>query len=66
MKGINNIINRDIKLAIERRKYTTKCKCGHSIVFSVQTERTICSWCGYYCYRTPELEFKYKLKGMIK
>lgn len=44
---------------------TIKCKCGCSNVFSFQTERQICRWCGNYVYRTPELEFKYKVKSEL-
>ena len=44
---------------------TIKCKCGCSITFCVQTDRVICNWCGNYVYRTPELEFKYKIKNEL-
>lgn len=44
-----------------------KCKCGKSIAFSSRVDRIICDWCGHWCYKTPQLEFKYKLKErMIK
>lgn len=50
-----------IKLDNERANFIVKCKCGHSITM-VDTDRTICTHCGHWIYRTPGLEFKYKLK----
>lgn len=46
-------------------KNTIKCKCGCSVVFSKKTDRIICRWCGNYIYRTPKLEFEYKIKEKI-
>ena len=43
-------------------KRTVKCKCGHSITFNDKRDRLICSWCGYWCYKSPSVEFKYKLR----
>ncbi len=52
------------KLSEEITNTTIKCKCSHSIVMP-NAERTICRWCGEYVYRTPEIEFKYKMKEAI-
>ena len=55
----------DSKKFNELLKYRVKCKCSHSIVMS-KADRTICSHCGRWVYRTPQIEFEYKLKGLIK
>lgn len=45
---------------------TIYCKnCGHSVVIP-KADRTICRWCGNWVYRTPQIEFKYKLMKKIK
>ena len=53
------------KIASAKTKFALKCKCGHSLVMS-NAERTICNWCGSWVYRTPQIEFKYKLMKKIK
>jgi len=42
-------------------KCRVKCKCGHTTVLA-NKDRKICTWCGHYVYKTPRIEFKYKLK----
>lgn len=49
-----------------RQKMTVTCHCGHRVLFQEQTDRLICSHCGYYCYRTPKLEFEYNLKESLR
>lgn len=44
---------------------TIKCKCGCSVTFMTKIDRIICRWCGNYVYKTPELEFKYKIKEQL-
>lgn len=42
------------------------CKfCGHSIVFpkTSRADKTICSHCGHYIFKTDEIEFKERLKS---
>lgn len=39
-----------------------ECKCGKRTNITTQLDRVICDWCGHWIYRTPQLEFKYKLK----
>lgn len=54
-----------VKLDDERANFKVKCKhCGHTMTM-IDVDRTICNWCGYWIYRTPEIEFKYKLKENI-
>lgn len=61
-KSIKDII----KIEDERANFKVKCKCGHIVVMP-NAEQTICSHCGHWVFKTPELEFKYRLKeNMIK
>lgn len=46
--------------------YKVKCKCGHVVVIRPMQERTLCSWCGYYVFRTKASEFKYRMMEEIK
>ena len=43
-----------------------KCKCGKKTNIRAQLDRVICDECGHWIYRTPQLEFKYKLKERLK
>lgn len=53
------------KLDDERANFMVKCKhCGHTMTM-IDADRTICAWCGYWVYRTPELEFAYKIKEQL-
>ena len=42
------------------------CKCGRKIAIPYCIDKKVCDWCGHYVYRTPELEFKYKLEKEIR
>ena len=57
--------NEDTKVFKELAKFRVRCKCSHTMTMT-KADRTICSHCGRWVYRTPEIEFKYKLKGCIK
>ena len=46
-------------------KYKIKCKCSHTVVMP-KADRTICSHCGEWIYRTPAIEFKYKMMKKLK
>ena len=44
-----------------------KCKhCGHTIIIPEFVDRNLCDHCGHWIYRTPQLEFKYKLRKEMK
>ena len=46
-------------------KLSVKCKhCGHTVF--PKKERTICTYCGRWVYRTEKIEFKYKTLENIK
>lgn len=62
----DNLTFEDIeKIASAKTEATIKCECGHSIVMS-KADRTICSWCGKWVYRTKAIEFRYKMKEKMK
>lgn len=42
------------------------CKCGHVVVIPTYKDRTLCGHCGFWVYKTPKLEFEYKLKEKMK
>lgn len=46
-------------------KNKVKCKCSHTFVLGNQ-DRGLCSHCGNWVYKSPELEFKYKLQEKIE
>lgn len=50
-----------IKQQESQNDFKVRCKCGHRVLI-VTKDRMICSWCGKYVYKTPKLEFEYKLK----
>ena len=54
----------DSKIFDELSRYRVKCKCSHSIVMA-RTDRTICSYCGRWVYRTPQIKFNYKIKEFL-
>ena len=56
------------KLACERARSKLICKhCGcRSNIMPNRQDRVLCNWCNNYVYRTPELEFKYKLKQEMR
>lgn len=55
----------DTKMFEELYKYRVKCKCSHVITIK-KLDRAICNHCGEWVYRTPELQFKYKMKEVLK
>ena len=56
------------KLARERLRSKIVCKkCGcRSNLMPNRKDRVLCNWCKNYVYRTPEIEFRYKLKEQIR
>lgn len=54
----------DSKKFDELLKYRVKCKCSHSVIMP-KADRTICTHCGNWVYRTPQLKFKYKIKEIL-
>lgn len=60
-KSLNDIK----KLDNERAMFMIKCEyCSHTMPL-IKADRKICTHCGHYVYRTPELKFKYKLKEQM-
>lgn len=46
-------------------KYKIRCKCGHIMVL-VGKDRKMCRWCGHWVYKSPQIEFRYKLTDKLK
>lgn len=55
----------DSKLLESITKHGVKCKCSHTVLLH-KVDRTICSYCGRWVYKTPQIEFKYKMKENVK
>ena len=62
---IKNNFKEDTKMLGEIWKHNVRCKCSHTFVL-MKKDRALCSHCGNWVYRTPEIEFKYKLKEKMK
>lgn len=45
--------------------YRVKCKCGHTMIMS-KADRTICSYCGNWIYKTPAIKFRYEMKEKLR
>lgn len=58
---------KDDKLFNEYRKITFHCRhCGHSVTIYGYMDKKICNYCGYYVFRTPKDEFKFRMKNVSK
>ena len=50
-----------------KSKLKRQCKhCGRKKVIPVYLDRILCDWCGFWIYREPSIEFKYKLEEQMK
>ena len=57
----------DDRMFEECSKHKVRCKhCGHNSTIPVYVDKRVCSWCGNYVFRTPEIEFKFRLDQEIK
>jgi len=45
-------------------KNRVKCSCSHTIIMT-KADRTICSYCGKWVYRKPEIKFRYQFKQAL-
>lgn len=56
-----------VKIHDERIKNKVICKCGcRSNTMPSHVDRVLCNWCNNFVYRTPELEFSYRLREKLK
>lgn len=53
------------KLAEAKEKYKVLCKCGTKTII-INTDKTICRGCGHWVYRNKQIEFKEKMKEILK
>lgn len=57
----------DDKLFNEYKKHRYYCRhCGHSVTIYGFMDKTICSFCGWYVFRTPKDEFKFRMGNFYK
>ena len=56
---------KDTKMFDNFSKYRVVCKCSHTVTI-VKADRIICNHCGNWIYRTPQIEFKYKMMKKMK
>ena len=53
------------KLDDEMVNFKVKCQCGHTNTLTF-CDKKICSYCGKYVFKTPQIEFEYRLKEKMK
>lgn len=46
-------------------QYRVKCKCSHTVIL-INRDRVICTHCGNWIYKSPQIEFRYKLQEQLK
>lgn len=64
MKYIKDFYKED-KIAEEKNKYKVLCNCGTKTVMAT-VDKTICRGCGHWIYRTKEIEFRERIKELMK
>lgn len=42
------------------------CKCGHRVFVPRYIDKTLCTWCNRWVYRSKEIEFKNKLQDKLR
>ena len=60
------LYDKPTKYTMANDKNHVKCQCGHTVEFWHGEDRILCNWCNRFVYRTPALEFKYKLKERLR
>ena len=48
------------------RQYMYRCRCSHTQLIPNQIDRVICSHCGNWIYKDKRVEFKDKIKSLLK
>ena len=48
------------------RQYMYRCRCSHTQLIPNQIDRVICNHCGNWIYRDKRVEFKDKIKSLLK
>ena len=56
----------DTKIFNSYSNFSYKCSCGHTVIMTNKVEKTICSYCGNYTFKTKEDEIKYRMQEAIK
>ena len=50
------------RMADEYDKVKYTCKCGRRSVIPKWVDKTLCSWCGCYVFKSKKNEFEYRMK----
>ena len=45
--------------------YSTKCKCGHTILITSKDGKALCTWCHNYVFANREARIKYRNKEAL-
>ena len=54
------------KMTEELDKVKYMCKCGRKSVIHYNEEKTICSWCGRYVFKSKKDEDLYRIREKMK
>ena len=54
------------RMTEEYDKVKFRCKCGHKVIIPIWVDKQICRWCGMYVYRNKQIEFRNKMKVLLK
>lgn len=49
---------------LDKVKYT--CKCGHRVIIKEKENKTLCSWCHKYVFKTKKDEDLYRIQEKLK
>ena len=66
MKLTKESVKNEDKLWEEKRKTYRYCKCGTARPFPKFKDKLICPNCGNYIYKDKKIEFKEKMKGILR
>lgn len=48
------------------QNYMVRCSCSHTFLMGNNEDKKLCTRCGKYYYKNKQLEFKEKLKQLLK
>ena len=62
----NTLMAEEIQKTDAFDKIKVRCfNCGHTMVILYWEDKKLCEFCGHYRFRTPKLEFEYRLKERL-
>lgn len=54
------------RLTDEYDKVKYRCKCGRRNIIPYNVDKVICTWCGNYCFKSKQDEFRFRLEEQRK